>query len=133
MSESYRVPETSDFYPVDLWKYQLGQRVHRWSLNGAPRQDLLVEITVLGFNPEPIAFPPQDLTSLLEGLKIFHKKLGFKERMKTYGKRSTCLPHDHPTLPGLPLGQLLAVQMMIENNSKSLRRRIRSTKLQFFH
>ena len=37
---------------------------------------------------------------------MFHETLGHKERVKTSREGATCLPNDHPTLPGLPLGRL---------------------------
>ena len=143
MPKRYRVPKVSNIYPIECWGYCLGDKLHRWSLNGSPRQDLLNEIKALGFNPDSMAFSHQDFTKLLEGLECFHTAFGHKERVRTYKKTSTCLPIDHPTLPGLPLGQLfhesrngmkkLAFRVIIVNNSNYFRRGIRFTNRTFIH
>ena len=61
---------------------------------------------MLGLKPDSISFSSQDLTTLLKALEWFQTTFGYKERVKTYRKGSTCLPNDHPTLPGLALGEL---------------------------
>ena len=142
ISETFRVPTVSNVYPMKCLGYCLGQALHLWRKNGA-RPDLLEQIVALGFIPCSIAFSHKDLTTLLEGLESFHETLGHKARVRTYGKGSTCLPHDHPTLPGLPLGQLfhesrngmkkLAFRVIIVNNSNYFRRGIRFTNRTFIH
>ena len=103
--ESFKVPRTSDLYPKESRGYGLGQILHDWRANGA-RPDLLKEIEALGFKPDPISFFQRDLKRLLKGLKWFQTTFGYKERVRTYKKTSTCLPYDHPTLPALALGEL---------------------------
>ena len=105
--ESYKVPKTPGLYPLACHSYCLGKILHAWRVNGA-RSDLLEEIKKLGFSPDPISFPQQDLTKLLNALEWFQTTFGYKERVKTYGEASTCLPDDHSTLPGLSLGKLFS-------------------------
>ena len=105
ISTSFKVPKTPDLYPIECQGYGLGDKLQQWRLYGA-RPDLLKEITALGFKPSRIYFTQRDLSTLLKGLESFHTIFGYKERVKTYGKASTRLPVDHPTLPGLQLGEL---------------------------
>ena len=56
--------------------------------------------------PDPITFSQRDLQRLLKALEWFQATFGYKERVKTSKPSSTCLPDDHPILPGLKLGQL---------------------------
>ena len=97
----YTIPKKESLYPTACRGYRLGEKIYQWRLNGA-RPDLLEDIKALGFNPDPIVFSQRDLSTLLIGLEWFHATRGYKERVK----KRYCLPRDHPTLPGLALGQL---------------------------
>ena len=101
----FKVPKTSNLYPIACHGYGLGDKLYQWRLHGA-RSDLLAEIKALGFTTDPTSFSFQDLTRLLNGLEWFQTTFGYKERVRTYKKTSTCLPYDHPTLPALALGEL---------------------------
>ena len=99
--QSFRVSRKATVYPVACRGYYLGKCLYLWRMNGA-RADLLEELKKLGFHTDPIVFSQQDLSFLLTGLEWFHLFLGYKERIA----KKFCLPSDHPSLPGLPLGQL---------------------------
>ena len=103
MPKGFQVPKNSPLYPIECHGYRLGARLQKWRINGATRQDLLDEIMILGFQPQ-LAFSssPQKVKILIKGLEWFTSTFEYKTRIK----KSIFLPHNHPTLPGLPLGKL---------------------------
>ena len=72
----------------------MGETLQKWRVKRNARPDLLKQIKALGFELEPIVFSSQD----------HHRTFGYKKRIKT--STNACLPDDHPTLPGSPLGKL---------------------------